>query len=184
LDQHSIIQGCKKGQEKAFKALVDQYAPKLMAVCMRYLNDADLAKDALQESLISVFKSIATYNGSGSFDGWLTKITVRACLSELRKKKHLHDLTIVDQQEIKAYEDHQSFDMDDIIKLINELPDLQRIVFNMNIVEGYSHAEIGTLLNIAESSSRVYLARARKWLQESIESSERRQQILKTKLTR
>jgi RNA polymerase sigma factor (sigma-70 family) len=178
LDQSSIIKGCKQGQEKAFKALVDQYAPKLMAVCHRYLKDTDLAKDALQESLISIFKSIASYTGTGSFDGWITKITVRACLSEIRNKRQLHDLAIVDQQEVTGYDDQLPFDTEDIIKLINELPELQRIVFNMHVVEGFSHAEISALLNIAESSSRVYLTRARKWLQDSIESSNKRDHLI------
>jgi RNA polymerase sigma-70 factor (ECF subfamily) len=178
LDQNAIIYGCKQGQEKAFKALVDQYAPKLMAVCNRYLKDTDLAKDALQESLISIFKSIASYSGTGSFDGWMTKITVRACLSEIKNRRQLHDLTVVDQQEVIGYDDQLPFEIDDIVKLINELPELQKIVFNMYIVEGFSHAEISTLLNIAESSSRVYLTRARKWLQETIEKSNKRNHLI------
>lgn len=173
MDQNAIIYGCKHGQEKAFKALVDQYAPKIMAVCNRYLKDTDLAKDALQESLIAIFKSISSYAGTGSFDGWMTKIAVRACLCEIRNRRQLHDLALVDQQEVSGYDDQLHFETEDIIKLINELPELQRIVFNMFVVEGFSHAEISTLLNIAESSSRVYLTRARKWLQDTIEKSNR-----------
>jgi RNA polymerase sigma factor (sigma-70 family) len=178
LDQNAIISGCKQGQEKAFKALVDQYAPKLMAVCNRYLKDTDLAKDALQESLIAIFKSIGSYSGTGSFEGWITKITVRVCLSEIRNLRQLYDLAIVDQQEVSSYDDELHFDTEDIVKLINRLPELQRIVFNMHVVEGFSHAEISTLLNIAESSSRVYLTRARKWLQDSIESSNKRDHLI------
>ena len=178
MDQSSIIKGCKQGQEKAFKALVDQYAPKLMAVCNRYLKDTDLSKDALQESLIAIFKSISSYSGSGSFDGWMTKITVRVCLSEIKNRRQLHDLAIVDRQEVIGNEDHLHFETEDIVKLINELPELQRIVFNMHIVEGFSHSEISTLLNIAESSSRVYLTRARKWLQETIEKSNKRDDLI------
>jgi RNA polymerase sigma factor (sigma-70 family) len=178
LDQNAIIYGCKQGQEKAFKALVDQYAPKLMAVCNRYLKDTDLAKDALQESLISIFKSISTYSGTGSFDGWMTKITVRACLREIRNRRQLHDLSIVDQQEVNGYDHPLHFDIEDIVKIISELPELQRIIFNMHVVEGFSHAEISTLLNIAESSSRVYLTRARKWLQETIEKSNKRNHLI------
>lgn len=172
MDQISIINGCKRGQEKAFKALVEKYAPKLMAVCIRYLKDNDLAKDALQESLISIFKSIQTYSGIGSFEGWMTKIAVHTCLKEIRMKKSFQDLLLVDLQETKTQEIESSLEMKDILNLINELPETQRIVFNMHIVEGYSHLEIADLINIAESSSRVYLTRARRWLQEKIEKSD------------
>jgi len=178
LDQNSIIKGCKQGQEKAFKALVDQYAPKLMAVCIRYLKDTDPAKDALQESLISIFKAIGTYAGTGSFEGWIKKITVRVSLRELRNIRYLYELTVVDQQEMMGYNDQFTFETEDILKLIDELPEIQRVVFNMYVVEGFNHAEISDLLNIQESSSRVYLTRARKLLQDSIEKSNKRENLI------
>lgn len=178
MDQNSIIKGCKQGQEKAFKALVDQYAPKLMAVCIRYLKDTDPAKDALQESLISIFKAIGSYAGTGSFEGWMKKITVRVCLRELRNIRYLYELTVVDQQEMMGYNDQFTFETEDILKLIDELPEIQRVVFNMYVVEGFNHAEISDLLNIQESSSRVYLTRARKLLQDSIEKSNKRENLI------
>ncbi len=171
MDQIDIIKGCKQGQEKAFKALIDQYAPTLMAVCIRYVKDVDQAKDVLQESMIAIFKSINAYAGTGSFEGWLKKIVVRECLRDIRNKKQLFDLTVVDLQDTNGYSDSYSFGAEDLMTVINKLPELQRIIFNMHIVEGYNHAEIGNLLGIPESSSRVYLTRARKSLQEKIEGS-------------
>ena len=173
MDQYSIIEGCKQGKEKAFKALVDQYAPALLAVCIRYLKDHALAKDALQEGMISIFRSVHTYSGKGSFEGWMSKIVVNACLKEIRIQKHFQNLTIIDLHESREEDAYSSIATEDIGKLINKLPEVQRIVFNMFVVEGYSHAEIGELTGIPESSSRVYLTRARKWLQEKIESSDK-----------
>lgn len=177
MDQHAIIEGCRQGKEKAFKALVDQYAPFLMAVCLRYLKDHALAKDALQEGMISIFKSVHTFSGKGSFEGWMSKIVVNACLKELRIQKSFQDLTVIDLHESKEEDALGSIAREDIGKLINQLPEVQRIVFNMFVVEGYSHAEIEELTNIPESSSRVYLTRARKWLREKIEASEKEAEL-------
>ncbi|MBK8108947.1 MAG: RNA polymerase sigma factor [Saprospiraceae bacterium] len=161
LTDQEIIQGCKEGKERAYKALLNRFAPRLMALALRYLKENASAEDAVQESLIQVFQSIHRYEHKDQLYPWLQKITVNQCLKMLRNKViWLHQDEIKEESE---YDDHIEFSAygDSMIKALNELPEAYNLVFNLYIAEGYSHAEIAELLNISESSSRVYLTRAR-----------------------
>ena len=167
-----IISGCKKGHESAYKALVEKYSPDLMAVCVRYMKDTDYAKDMLQDSLIKIIRHIGDYREQGSFRNWLVTITVNTCLKELKKNRYQEDLNHILEEESREVSVMEELNIQDVLRIVNQLPDMQRIVFNLFAVEGYSHAEIGAMLDIAESSSRVYLTRARKFLQQKTKSFE------------
>lgn len=168
----SIISGCKKGQESAYKALVEKYSPDLMAVCVRYMKDKEHAKDVLQDSLIKIIRNIDSYRDQGSFRNWLVTITVNTCLKEIKKYRHLEDISSILTEESREMSVTDDLNIQDVLNLVNQLPDMQRLVFNLYAVEGYSHAEIASLLDIAESSSRVYLTRARQYLQQKTKSFE------------
>jgi RNA polymerase sigma-70 factor (ECF subfamily) len=168
LEDHLIINGCRNGDETAFKYFVEKYAGMMTAICLRYLKDSTKAKDAVQETLIAVFKNIKQYNGVGSLGAWVSRIAVNTCLREIKRCRKLTDVSLLEFRatEISGASDH--LEAEDLIYLINQMPDTLRLVFNLNLIEGFSHLEISEMLGISESSSRVYLLRARKLLKEKI----------------
>lgn len=168
LSDQDIIKGCIEGKEKAYKALIDQYAPRLMAMALRYLRHNAAAEDAVQESFIKVFQSIHKYDHKDLLYPWLSRICVNQCLKELRNKVISfypeHTLEVSEMQDIQPTEGYE----DDMQKALNNLPEAYRIVFNLNVADGYAHAEIAQMLGITESTSRVYLTRARAILKSNL----------------
>lgn len=159
-----LVKKCKQGDRTAFKELVNTYSSTLMAIALRYMKDQSLAQDVLQESFIKVFRKIESYAGNGSFEGWLKRITVNTCLEQIRK--HNKRVLYIDNYEEMNCQSVgpsvlEQMKEEDIIQIINQLPEHYRIIFNLAIVEGYSHREIGEMLGISESTSRTKLSRAR-----------------------
>lgn len=152
------------GDRKCQNSLVQTVAPRLLAVCKRYCPESDYAADALQETFINVFRYIHTFDGRGSFDGWLRRVAVTSCLAVRKKYGKLDFTAIPDDGFDMQYEVpdvYSRFGVEDILKLLDKLPQSLRIVFNMYIIEGFSHQEIGVILNITESTSRANLTKAR-----------------------
>lgn len=170
-EQHLIL-ACKQGKLWARKEVYEQYAPAMMALCRRYVPNAEDAKDVLQDGFIKIFTEIGNYSGSGSFGGWVRKIFVNTSLDYMRKKHRLKQKELLIDIEMGwTYEngpDIGDIGADDLMQCIGELPDTYRTIFNLFAVEGYSHREIATMLNIAESTSRSYFFRARQLLQERV----------------
>ena len=166
----SLLDGCKRGDRKAQESLYKALASKMMAVCMRYAKDTFEAEDILQMGFIKVFRKVSEFRSEGSFEGWIRRIMVNTAIETYRK--NLRSLNVVDIDEV--YDQPQStFDMgklelNDLLKLVQQLSNGYRIVFNMYAIEGYSHAEISALLGIQESTSRSQLVKARKMLQSQI----------------
>jgi RNA polymerase sigma factor (sigma-70 family) len=156
-----IIRKCKEYDKAAFKELVRVYSPSLMSVCLRYMGQRHLAEDMLQESYIRIFQNIIQYEHQGSFKSWMYRITATTCLKELRK-----NLVVVDT-DISMLEDQiesETIELEDehgIFKIIEDLPMPYRLVFNLYVIEGYSHQEIAEMMGVAESTSRTQLVRAR-----------------------
>jgi RNA polymerase sigma factor (sigma-70 family) len=165
-----IIKRCKKGDPKGFRALVDTYASRLMGVCLRYMEDEAAAKDVLQESFIRIFQNMEKYVEKGSFEAWLTRITITSALMELRKKKRLPFHVELEANHIEEWRENVHAEIklneEDILEMIHELPDHYRVIFNLYVIEGLTHAEIANLLEIGESTSRTKLTRARQKMQE------------------
>ena len=158
-----IIQGCKEGNRRCQDALVHKFAPVLMAICVRYVGDRDIAQDALQDSFVNAFKYLNTYNGSGSFEGWLRRIAVTSSLHAKKKYVQLYfdnfdDVTITQSTIPDVYSQMSS---EELIAVIAKLPPSLLAVFNLNVIDGYSHFEISEMLGITESTSRSALAKAR-----------------------
>lgn len=169
--EKQLIEGCKRGDRKAQKELYEMYSRKMMGVCLRYIGDRETARDLLQDGFIKVFTSIDSYSGNGSFEGWIRKIFVNCALEYLRKSDVLResvgfDLSI-DQigfddliiSEISASE---------LLKLVQDLPNSLRAVFNLFAIEGYSHKEVAKMMDISESTSRSQYVRAKQLLQSRI----------------
>jgi len=150
--------------------LYKQTAAKMLAVCMRYARDQMEAEDSLQLGYIKVFQKINEYRGDGSFEGWIRKIMVNTAIESYRK--NLRTLNLVPIEE--GYDqpstgfDFSQLGMKDLLLLIQGLADGYRIVFNMYIIEGYSHKEIAAALGISEGASKSQLSRARAILKQEI----------------
>lgn len=173
MDEQELIQGCIAARPKAQKALFDIYAPKLYVVCLRYMKDQMRAQDVLQDTFVKIFAHIGNYKSEGAFEGWLKKIAVNTCLDQLRKdKKLLTDVSLDDVSHKLAHQDYSAEKLmaDDLLKLVQALPDGYRTVFNLFAIEGYSHQEIAQQLSISESTSKTQYLRARAYLKDRIEN--------------
>ena len=167
---NDLLEGCKAGDRKVQEMLYRQTAPKMLAVCMRYARDRMEAEDVLQMGYIKIFQKINEYRGDGSFEGWIRRVMVNTAIESYRK--NLRTLNVVEIDE--AYEqasiefDFSNLGMQDLMKLIQKLADGYRMVFNMYVIEGYSHKEIALNLGISEGASKSQLSRARTILKQEI----------------
>jgi RNA polymerase sigma-70 factor (ECF subfamily) len=152
--------------------LFHTYAGKLMTICRRYANDYHEAEDILQESFIRIFKSINQYKSLGSFEGWVRRITVNTAIQILQKRKIR--FTEIENMPFEPQSSDSSVLSDlgaeDLLKLISLLPDGYRTVFNLFVLEGYSHEEISKMMKIETATSRSQLSKARALLREKINS--------------
>ncbi len=141
-----------------------------MAVCLRYAQDQMEAEDMLQDGFIRVFSNMHQFKFEGSFEGWIRRVIVNAALKRLQKRK-LHFQEITDRNEdaprMEPYV-YNHLGEAELMQLIQQLPDGYRTVFNLNVIEGYSHEEIADMLGIQAGTSRSQLVKARKMLQQQI----------------
>ena len=171
LSEQVMIEGCKRGDRSAQKKLFDLLAPKMFALCIRYMGERSAAEDVLQEGFVTLFSKLASFSGDGSFEGWARKIFVNTALMALRKtdtlkmSEELESAGHVSSEEASAV---QRIGYKELIRMISSLPDGYRTVFNMSVIEGYSHKEIAKELGISEATSRSQLQRARAMLQDMI----------------
>ena len=171
MDEKQLIEGCINGDRRAQKALYDKYSRRMMAICLRYVNDMEDARDLMQEGFIKLYANIGKYLGEGSFDGWVRKIFVNCALERLRQNdilKNADDISDIDYADVPDESAAAQISSDEIMMYVRSLPDGFRTVFNLFAIEGYSHKEIGNELNISESTSRSQYMRARQMLQKMI----------------
>ena len=166
-----ILKGCRNLNRKAQREMVDFLSPFLYAICRRYSDNQEDAKDLLQESLISIFNNIdqCQSNETPIFKGWCRRIAINTALA--KKRKRGFKMEIIRDLEIKQANIppiHSQLNVEDILAFLKQLPQNQRIVFNLSVIDGYSHREIAQFLNIKESSSRTFLSRAREHMQRLI----------------
>ncbi|MFC0185104.1 RNA polymerase sigma-70 factor, ECF subfamily [Pseudarcicella hirudinis] len=166
--EEHIVKACQQGDPKAQRRLYEKYSSKMMAVCYRYTSDEFDAEEVLIQGFMKVFEKVGTFKSEGSFEGWIRRIMVNEALMFLRQKKNFE----ISYDKILYEPEPEQFKTDlevqDLLKLIEELPPGYRTVFNLYAIEGYSHAEIAKLLGITESTSKSQLSRARVLLQEKM----------------
>jgi RNA polymerase sigma-70 factor (ECF subfamily) len=168
--EQEIIAGCIKNETKFQQMLYNQLASKMFAVCLRYANEYNAAQDLMQEAFVKVFRNIEKYRGDGSFEGWVRRIFVNTAIEHYRKQVNMYALHDSETRTFEYYEDNalETLKHQDILKIIQQLSDGYRTVFNLYVIEGYSHKEIGELMGISEGTSKSQLARARYLLQKMI----------------
>jgi RNA polymerase sigma factor (sigma-70 family) len=162
-----LIEGCRRNERAAQKALYERMAAKMFAICCRYVKDRMEAEDVLVTSFTKVFDRIDQFKAEGSFEGWVRRIVVNEALTYLRKNKSMYletDLEAADREPDIGSLDYQ-LEAEDLLKLVAELPAGYKIVFNLYAIDGYSHKEIAGQLGISENTSKSQLSRARAHLQ-------------------
>jgi RNA polymerase sigma factor (sigma-70 family) len=165
-----LIENCIKQDAKAQSQLYKQFASKLFSLCLKYSKNYAEAEDNLHDAFITVFSKIDQYNNKGSFEGWLKRIAINTSLQRYRENVGVFD--IVNEGNIADVDveiDDEGLSIDFLLKIIQELPDRYRLVFNLYVLDGYSHVEISELINISTGTSKSNLARARLILKEKIE---------------
>ncbi|EIM75247.1 ECF subfamily RNA polymerase sigma-24 subunit [Nitritalea halalkaliphila LW7] len=177
-DETFLVKQCLKGDAQAQRYLYEKHAPRFLSICQRYLRQEAAAEDALMEGFTRIFARLADFKGAGSFEGWMRKIIVNAALMQLRKERQLllevlpEDTEAIDPAGALPTPDLSELACADILRLIDSLPVGYRTVFNLYAIEGYSHAEISTLLGISTGTSKSQLNRARTWLQQKVRAQE------------
>ena len=142
----------------------------MLAVCRRYARHQMEAEDILQDAFIKVFKNMGSFQDRGSFEGWVRRIVVNTALKNIDKKSFTNELIggELEYEAGAAPSVYSELGEEDLLNMIASLPEGYRVVFNLYVIEGFSHKEIADLLGIGESTSRSQLVKARKLLQEMI----------------
>lgn len=166
-----LIHECKDNNTKAQEQLYRLLAPKLFTVCLKYSRNYEEAQDNLQESFLIIFNKINQFKNAGSFEGWAKRIVVNYVLQQYRKQNIFEIVSekIPDDDEIEIDDDNISLEF--LTKIIQELPDRYRLVFNLYVLDGYSHKEIAEMLEINIGTSKSNLARAKAILKGKIEAN-------------
>ena len=172
--EQELIDLCIKGDRIAQRALYDRLASRMFPLCIRYVGERDTAEDILQDGFVTLFSRLDSFKGHGSFEGWARKIFVNTALMYLRKKDALKmsdEIETARNLSTDITSQMQNIGYKELMGLITSLPPGFRTVFNMYVIEGYSHKEIADMLNITETTSRTQLSRARAWLQNKIKEN-------------
>lgn len=169
-----LIVALKRGESRAHKVVYERFSGKMLAVCTRYCANRDDAEEVMLDGFMRVFEKIEQFREEGSFEGWIRRIMVTESLMFLRKAKQWRQEVPID--EVTVEPDYEWADTavneNDLMRLVNQLPDGYRTVFNLYAIEGYAHAEIAEMLGISEGTSKSQLSRARMMLQANLKKME------------
>lgn len=171
MSDQDLVQECVKSNPAAQKVLYERYYSRMLALCLRYSDSKDDAKDSLHDGFILLFSKIESYSGKGSFEGWMRRVFVNNMLMKFRKRDVFKESVSVDDVtwNVPVKEDvFEKIGSKNIIKLISQMPQGYKVVFNMIVIEGYSYKEVAQKLNVSEVSVRSQLSRGRIWLKERI----------------
>jgi len=177
ISDDKILEGCKAGKRNAYNSLYKRYSDIMLGICFRYCKNRQEAEDVLQEGFIKVFKNISHYRSEGSFEGWMKRIMINAAIDHYQKNlKHsyhdefdkIREYESVNNEEASFYR-NVDVQQDQLMQMIQDLPDGYRIVFNMFAIEGYSHKDIARSLDISENTSKSQLLKARKALRSKLD---------------
>ncbi len=167
MTEDELIKGCKQEDRHCQRIVFERFAGKMMTVCLRYARHRLEAEDILQDAFVKIYNNIQSFQGNGSFEGWIRRIVVNTALRDIQKSSFKNELIGLENT-IEATEEPTAISRlseQEILKLISSLPDGYRTVFNLYVFEDFSHREIAGQLGIEESTSRSQLTKARQMLQ-------------------
>jgi len=167
-----LIIKCKKNNRKAQGELYSLYASKLFTLCIKYSKSYAESEDNLQDAFVTIFSKIKQYSGEGSFEGWMKRIVINTALQCYRKASVLDVIKddVLEEEVVEVEVDQVPLEF--LLTIIQELPDKYRLVFNLYVLDGFSHKEIAEMLNVSVGTSKSNLSRARGILKEKIEENE------------
>ncbi|MDC1162395.1 RNA polymerase sigma factor [Tenacibaculum sp.] len=177
MNLEELIQQCCQQDISAQSKVYQLFSGKLFGLCLKYSQNYQDAEDTLQDSFLIIFKKIKQFNNKGSFEGWIKRITINTALQKYRKKSTLH---LVREENIKDTEDvfydEEAISVDFLLSIIQQLPDQYRLVFNLFVLDKFSHKEIAKMLQISEGTSKSNLSRARQLLKQKVIEVQKRMQ--------
>jgi RNA polymerase sigma factor (sigma-70 family) len=175
-DESTLVEACKQGKPAAQKTIYDKYSHKMLGLCCRYIADVMQAEDVMITGFVKVFEKVESFKNEGSFEGWIRKIMVNEALGYLRKHKNIYLTVGIDDlyQEPTYVPESTTLETEDLLKLVQRLPEGYRTVFNLYAIEGYNHKEIGEMLGISENTSKSQLSRARNLLKRYLLETEKK----------
>lgn len=172
--EKELIALCAQGDRRGQKELYDLQSPAMLLVCKRYVSDDDMAEEQMLKGFMTVFQKVDQFKSEGSFQGWIRRIMVTTCLQWIRSNKQMYrdvDIESVDHpKDWVSLEQHM--EVEDLMRLIYELPQGYRTIFNLYAIEGYKHEEIAKMLDVSVNTSKSQLSRARKLLQKRLVETE------------
>lgn len=164
-----LIEQCKKNDVKAQSQIYKLFASKLFSICLKYSRNRVEAEDNLQDTFVTIFNKISQFKNIGSFEGWIKRIAINTAL-QCYRSKGVFDIVNENQIEDESIDiDEDTISIDFLLKIIQELPDRYRLVFNLYVLDDFSHKEIADMLMISTGTSKSNLARARMILKEKVE---------------
>jgi RNA polymerase sigma-70 factor (ECF subfamily) len=169
--EEDIIKGCLENDQKSQERFYKKFASKMFGVCLRYAKDQSEAEDILQEGFIKVFFNLSTFRNEGSLEGWVRRTIVNTAINYYKKNLKYSNSSSIEQARIIQNNEEGILDKlsaHELQKLVQELPTGYRLIFNLNVIEGFTHKEIGEMLGISENTSKSQLSRARNALQKRI----------------
>ena len=176
---NELVKQCAKNDRKAQEEIYQLFSGKLFSICLKYSKNKHEAQDNFQDGFITIFNKIGQFKFKGSFEGWLKRVMVNTILLKYRQKNVLNLVTEeIPDEVIVDIDDDDEVSLDFLLNLIQELPDRYRMVFNLYVLDGFSHKEISKMLQIAEGTSKSNLARARAILKRKIEKHQESQQSI------
>lgn len=169
---NDIIEACKRNERSAQKFIYENFFSRMHAVCMRYIKEDEEVLEVLNDGFISVFINISQYKGNGCFEGWMRRIIVNKAIDHIRlNKKYKETLKYVEEyrdEPVILEIETSLYDINELYKIIQNLPDIYRMVFNLYAVDGFSHKEIAAKIGVSEGTSRWYLSESRRMLKEKL----------------
>lgn len=165
--EDELIAGCRQGKASAQEKLYQLYSRRMMAVCARYTKSRFEAEDIFHEAFVKVFKSIDSYKGEGSFEGWVRRIFVNTAINHFNKNRKFQknqDYSALEEVMPAADDVISELSGKELLALVNQLPEGYKLVFNLYVMEGYNHSEIAEMLRITEGTSKSQLYKAKAFL--------------------
>ncbi len=175
MEEKELVERCLQNSRVDQKKLYDRFSPLMLGVCMRYANTREEGEDVMIEGFTKIFAHLGEFRFDCSLQNWMRRIMLNTAISHFRTNaKHYHQLSFddsgADMGTLSATDNPANHLMEkDLLSLIQRMPETYRVIFNLFVVEGLSHKEIGSMLEIQESTSRSQLVRAKKWLRDVLE---------------
>lgn len=174
MNLEKVIKECQDCNVDAQEALYKAFGPLLFGICMKYCKEKSLAEDLFQDAFITIFNKIGQFKFKGSFEGWIKRVTINTILSHFKKNKTefvTNEIEISEPEE--EFRDFSAYSLNQLLGFIQALPDQYRLVFNLYVLDEYSHKEIALALKISEGTSKSNLSRAKSLLRKKLEAHQK-----------